>query len=150
MKYIAIALLITVSLGSCKKDSNPSEIPFEGYWELRSTFGFAGLWEYEPGNGDIVYFDGSSFKHFRKDQPVVAGTYGIVEDNTVEESVGLVFDEGRFSRRIAFVMDDLHYWSGKVFFEQRGDKLELISGYFPLDSGSRFIYRKIADPGQPD
>lgn len=143
MKYIrsiAIFLLLLTLFSSCKKHDS-KEIPFEGYWELRSSVGFI-VTHYEPNKGNVLYFAREEYKVYDKGMLADEGTYTIIDDNTLEESVGLV-SNGQFLKRISFIDSSIPWYHNKIFFEHKGDELIIVGGYFPNDAGVRLIYRKI-------
>jgi hypothetical protein len=136
----AMGLMILFS--SCKKDAAGSR-SLIGTWELRQAqTGMIPNIDYPRGNGNMLIFSAASYEKYTNGSLVKTGTYTLVGDDSVEASVGLVVTRGQFKNRIIFDNDLV---SPKTFIEVSHDKLNVLSGYFPLDGGSHLIYEKIED-----
>ena len=116
-----------------------------GTWELRNTVSQIGPVNYLPGNGSTLTFRDSTysianagFTPFTGTNQPDEGTYLITSDSTVVTSVGIEVPEGEFRHRIIPNNDS----SNKIFFEITGNKLVILAGYFPLDSGIQLTYEK--------
>ena len=116
-----------------------------GIWELRQTVSMIGTVNHLPGNGSTLTFRDSTysiansgFTPFAGTNQPDEGTYIITEDSTVVNSVGMEVPEGEFQNRI-FPNNDK---STNIFFEISGNKLVILAGYFPLDSGIQLTYER--------
>jgi len=67
------------------------------------------------------------------------GSYKIVADGTVNDSTGLGYPPGQFSNRLILNGDET---ADKLFYQLEGNKLIVVSGYFPLDLGIEKTYQK--------
>ena len=146
MKYhiltICLAVII-VSFGNCKKDIGNVEINVDslvGSWELRQAQrGMIPTKEYAPKNGNIYKFTNSQYEKYTDGNLVQTGKYQLIRDDSVEKEVGLDVPDGQFTTRIIFDNDSVY---NKTFIEITGNKLTMLSGYFPLDGGSRLVFEK--------
>ncbi|HET7897216.1 MAG TPA: hypothetical protein VFL47_06095 [Flavisolibacter sp.] len=152
MKLVLFVLLVTSMAFSdgCKKDSEAitsiKASTLSGTWELRQLQGGMMPAEtYPAGNGNRLTFTGNKYERYRNGSLEKRGTFALVMDTTVKESVGLQLPAGQFTTRIIYD-DDVN--ATKVFIDLQQDKLHLLSGFFPTDGGSRLEYEKIADTQQ--
>jgi hypothetical protein len=95
--------------------------------------------DYAPKNGNIYKFTDSLYEKYTDGNLVKRGKYQLIRDNSVEKEVGIDVPDGHFTTRIIF---DGDFVFSKTFIHVTGNKLTFLSGYFPLDSGSRLIYEK--------
>jgi hypothetical protein len=110
-----------------------------GTWELtEAQNGMMPNAIFPPGNGTQYVFTETAFEQYRDKQLVRKGSYRLVLDTSVSATVGLVLPGGEFPHRIIFDNDTTE----KTFIDVRGNKLTLISGYFPVDSGTRQTFTK--------
>lgn len=115
-----------------------------GTWELRKTSGAMNpaVSEYPAGNGHILTFTDNDYGIYVNGQLTKSGTYTIVNDSTVSETVYLQFPAGRFPNRIVY---DNDYGAGKVFMEISNNRLVFISGNYAVDGGHSEEYERVAD-----
>jgi hypothetical protein len=143
MKYFIVTIClaaIIVFFGSCKKDRTMS-ISIIGTWELRQAQnGMIPTIDYSPGNGNILIFSESGYEKYTNGNLIKSGHYTLVRDVSAEAVVGLVIPSGQFTNRIIF---DTDFASSKTFIEVSNNRLTLLSGFFPLDSGSNTSYERI-------
>jgi len=143
MKYFIVTIClaaIIVFSGSCKKDVANS-ISIIGTWELRQAQnGMIPTIDYSPGNGNILIFSESGYEKYANGNLIKSGHYTLVRDVSVEAVVGLVVPSGQFTNRIIF---DTDFASSKIFIEVSNNRLNLLSGFFPLDGGSNVLYERI-------
>jgi hypothetical protein len=143
---ICFATLSFGLLAGCRKEDVPKEnIDFEaalvGSWELRHT---SSAWlpagtNHAAGNGNLIKFTNSTYEKYTDGQLVKSGTYSVIKDSTVEESVCLTFPEDPFTHRIIY---DNDYSATKEFIEIVGNKLTFISGCYAVDAGHSSVYEK--------
>ena len=114
----------------------------KGSWELREISGMI-VTNYTKGNGNILHFEDSTYQHYRNGTIIKSGSYHLVKDTTVSTSTGLAITPGQFTHRIVF---DNDLTEQKKFFEVYENKLVLLSGFFPVDAGSRSTYEKQTTP----
>ena len=150
MKYYLLHVwMIGLILGfaSCKKDSQSVDknIPsyLKGTWELRKRISSIPTINYPEGNGNKLEFTGTSYKRYTDGQLAKTGTYTIVADGSVTQSVCLVIGDGQFKNRIIF---DGENTGTKIFLNVTGDQLEFISGCFAVDAGSSVLYARVKTP----
>lgn len=112
-----------------------------GTWELSKTTGAMNPQPslYPAGNGNLLKFTASGYEMYQNGVLVKTGTYAIIKDLTVSESVCLVFDAGRFTDRIVY---DGDYNAQKVFLEMTNKKINFISGCYAYDAGHTMEYTK--------
>jgi hypothetical protein len=111
-----------------------------GTWELREEQG--GMMPsktYVPGNGTYLIFTDTNYERYNNGIMIRSGKYSIVKDSTFYKEVGLVMPDGEYTNRIIFENDPA---SSKIFFQISGEELTFLSGYFPVDAGSRMMYVK--------
>ena len=145
MKLFFWILLAGLSFNGCKKTSvrqvNELTASLVGKWELQEEqIGMTPVKNYAPGNGNRLEFTDSTYKKFSKEILTTSGKYTVVSDNTVLEETGLVLTPGEFNNRIIFDKDTI---ATKIFLNITKDKLILLSGFFPVDGGSRTIYQRM-------
>jgi hypothetical protein len=110
-----------------------------GTWELREAQnGMMPVKQQAPGNGNLFNFTADSFEQYEEGVIVRRGRYSLERDTTASAAVGLELPTGQFNHRIIFEGDT----TDKTFIYQRGDSLEMVSGFFPVDAGSRRIFIK--------
>jgi len=145
----AIAFLMIAQPG-CKRDNtgqdkegkfNSVSTAIIGTWELSKTTGAMNPNPtiYTSGNGNLLKFTASGYEKYQNGVLVKTGTYTIVQDLTVSESVCLNFDAGRYTDRIIYDNDNS---SPKQFFEISNNKLNFIAGCYAYDAGHTMEYQK--------
>lgn len=144
MKIFLFILLAGISGFNCRKGNvdqiNELTASLVGNWELlEEQVGMTPVKNYAPGNGNRLEFTRTTYKRFSKGILMMSGNYTIVSDNTVLEETGLVLPDGEFDNRIIFNKDTI---ATKTFINITKDKLTLLSGFFPVDGGSRIIYQR--------
>ena len=138
---IAFGTLISL-FSACGKNkgANNDEGSIIGGWELRQvSAGMAVARDLPPGNGNILKFTGSNYESYTDGQLVKSGTYALISDTTVQESVCLVLPATEFRTRIVY---DGDYQATKEFIQITGNKLSIISGCFAVDAGHRRDYER--------
>ena len=137
MKQIVILIFSAGCLifTACRKKENDSS-SIMGTWELTKISGQI-IIDYPPGNGTKWKFTGSNYEFYRNDTLEKSGTYALISDNTVSESVCLVIPAGQYSERIVY---DNRSDSTKVFIQVSGNKLSMIAGCYAYDGGSTQEY----------
>lgn len=122
---IALILMVFTSVSCDKEERLQSRL--EGTWELRHIEGgyrpANSPSDYEPGNGNILKFDGNKFQYKYGTNPIINGTYTIIE-----EEVDLNGD--KLSYKIDFQSDQN---LGDPFFKISGGKLSLYYGHIAAD-----------------
>ncbi|NTS39741.1 hypothetical protein HRG84_02385 [Flavisolibacter sp. BT320] len=134
-----------VVLAACNRkvatESNAAPL-LTGTWELREDQrGMMPTRQHEPGSGTRYQFTQTDYEYFVEGALDKKGTYKVEADPTVEKEVGLQLPAGQFTHRIVFDDDTT---ATKTFFRVAGDTLVFLSGFFPVDGGSRFTYLKIS------
>ena len=139
MKKISAIILILVCffLISCKKGNinNQSVI---ATWELYKVSGQTTI-NYPSGNGTKWKLTESTYEFYVNNILEKTGTYSLVNDPTVSQSVCLVFPANQFKHRIIF---DNRSDSIKVFIDVAGDTMSMVSGCFANDGGSLQRYTR--------
>ena len=87
--YLVLFILPLANWG-CKKNANQGSGSIAGTWELRTISGGMTT-QYAAGNGNIVAFAGTSYKIYKSGQVIKSGQFSVVQDDSVETSVCLVF-----------------------------------------------------------
>ena len=140
---ICVGTMITV-LACCKNDSiekNKEENTIVGTWELRQAqTGMMPTVNYNPGNGNILKYTDVNYEMFTNGVLTKSGTFVLVNDTTAQATVGIVVTAGQFTDRIVY---DNDLTAPKKFLQVVNNKLTFLSGYFPLDYGSKTIYERI-------
>jgi hypothetical protein len=142
MKQFSFILVVIISLMAtgCRKNSRQNTSLY-GTWELRGVQGGMSPYQtYAAGNGNTLSFSQSIYQKTQNNTIVQQGDYTIVNDNSVQQTVGLVEPGGQFQQRIQF--NNLP--NPKTFFQIEGNQLKLLSGFFPFDGGSYLVYEKIS------
>lgn len=138
-KSAFLILIVALLIAGCQKKSIQSK-SLSGTWELRELqAGMTPTITYTGGDGNRLIFSASTYKKFKDNVEVSSGKYSVIKDNSVKETVGLVVPEGQFRQRINFENGP------SAFFQVSGNKLTLLSGFFPTDGGSRAVYEKASD-----
>ena len=138
-----ICLIVTsLTFYTCQKNNIDQEINYPdalvGEWELQEVqAGMTPVINYEPGNGNRLEFKNKTYKKFSEGILTSSGNYTVVLDTSALEEIGLVLTPGEFENRIIFDRDTA---SSKIFLNISNDQLTLLSGYFPLDAGSKIVY----------
>ena len=140
--WIGLASCLVWIACSSKKEitsETSGALNLTGTWELRQAQnGMMPTASYEKGNGSFFRFTPSTFEEYNNDSLTRSGNYSIERDTTVSASVGLMLPPGQFAYRIIFEKDTTE----KTFIDLRGDTLEMIRGFFPVDAGSRRMFVK--------
>lgn len=148
MKMLLLTTLLWMvipGIQSCQKDNTADGTDIAGAiigtWELRQTSGGLGTQvnDYPPGNGNMIKFTNTRYENYENGVLVKSGTYTVIDDASVNESVCLEFAEGQFTHRIIY---DNNYNDTRVFVEIVQNKLNFISGCYSLDAGYSSIYEK--------
>jgi hypothetical protein len=135
---------VLVACSSKKEAAKESAdaINLTGTWELRKAQnGMMPTAQHAPGNGNFFRFTPTTFEQYNNGALVRSGSYSLDRDTTVSASVGLELPKGQFDHRILFEKDTTE----KTFIDLRGDTLEMITGFFPVDAGSRRVFVKSED-----
>ncbi|TKK66653.1 hypothetical protein FC093_16590 [Ilyomonas limi] len=148
MKYFIVIIClgaISIFWGSCKKDVGTNAVisatSIIGTWELRQAQnGMIPTVTYPAGNGNTFKFSDSTYEKYSSGSLIASGHYILIRDTSVETEVGLLIPPGQFTNRIIF---DSDFTSRKTFIDVSNNKLTFLSGYFPLDSGSNILYKRI-------
>jgi len=124
---LKIALILMVfTFVSCDKEER-LQSKLEGTWELRHIEGgyrpANSPSDYEPGNGNILIFDGNKFQYKHGVQAAINGTYTVIKEETEVNGEKL-------SHKIVFQSDQN---IGDPFFKISGDKLRLYYGHIAAD-----------------
>lgn len=148
IKQVAVLCLLLILAGfACtgKKEmaNEPStSVSLTGTWELRQAqAGMMPTAEYSAGNGNRWQFTDATFQHYTDGTLSGSGSYQLVPDTTASASVGLELPPRQFKHRLILKGDTTE----KTFIDLRGDTLEMISGFFPVDAGSRKVFIKTND-----
>jgi hypothetical protein len=122
---IALILMVITSVSCDKEERLQSKL--EGTWELRHIEGgyrpANSPSDYEPGNGNILKFDGNKFQYKYGTNPAINGTYTIIEEETNVNGDNL-------SHKIDFQSDQN---IGDPYFKISGGKLSLYYGHIAAD-----------------
>lgn len=143
------AVLVVVIVVACKSQlkngkSEDASPDLAGTWELREAQnGMIPTVQHAAGNGNRWQFSGNNFEQFADGNRVRQGSFTLVADSTVSASVGLELPVTAFTHRIIFTGDTTE----KTFVHLRGDTMEMVSGFFPVDAGSRQVYVRMAGKG---
>lgn len=135
---------IIISFSCCIKQRAAEEtggsLVIIGTWELKhAQNGMSPEINYPSGNGNMLKFADSTYERFTNNTLVKSGHYIIIKDSSVVQEVGLNIPFGQFTNRIIF---DNEFSTRKTFIHVLNDTLTLLSGFFPLDAGSRMSYQK--------
>jgi hypothetical protein len=136
-----LVLLVLVSCSSKQKMANEASSMFDltGTWELREAQnGMMPNTTYAAGNGNYFTFTATTFEEYRDGSLARKGSYTLVPDTTASETVGLELPKGQFTHRIVFAGDTTE----KTFVHLRGREMTLVTGFFPVDSGSKQTFAK--------
>ena len=140
MKFLSMILGIITVFSGCEKEGVIDKSSLIGTWELRQQqAGMIPTADYPSGNGALLTFTETEYRHYKNGSLLKSGTYELVKDTTVSESVGLVIPPGQYTTRIIY---DNNTAAPKTFIDLREGKLYLVSGFFPLDSGVSQVYEK--------
>lgn len=142
---ILLAGCITLALHACKKDKgkgNDTPNDLAGAWELAESSAamLPGVKTYAPGNGNTISFEDGRYARYANGQLIKEGTYTIVEDDTVEESVCLVNLKDKYTQRLDL---DANNGGTKTFIYINDGQLSMIAGCYALDGGHKEVYRRI-------
>jgi hypothetical protein len=146
MRKITAALLMIAFIGlvSCKKASTNVDVAAAliGNWELTQIAGaMLAPVNYAPGNGNMYKFTSENhYELYQQGQLTKEGTYQIVADATVKESVCLTLAADQYTNRIVFNND---YSATKVFLQIESNTLTFISGCYAVDAGHSSTYRRL-------
>jgi len=111
----------------------------QGSWEMREQVSSMRT-TYSAGNGNRLQFADATYQKFEAGTLVQSGQYKIIADSTASREVGLELNRGEFTHRVIFDNDTS---SPKTFFQITGNKLILLSGFFPSDTGVQTTYEKV-------
>ena len=146
MRYFALALIffesfLFLSCSSKQKMTIDSSTTLDltGTWELREAQnGMMPNTTYAAGNGNYLTFTTTTFEEYRDGKLARKGSYTLVPDTKASETVGLELPKGQFTHRIVFAGDTTE----KTFVHVRGREMTLVTGFFPVDSGSKQTFAK--------
>jgi len=133
---IGLSFLLIFFAGCQKREENRSTT-LDGAWELRQIRGNLTL-NFEPGNGNVLKFNGSHYEVSSNGQITSSGTYEVVPDLTAETELGISITGGQYVNRIIFEDST----DSKIFYQLSGNKLTFGKGFFPLDWGSFTEYAR--------
>ncbi|MES2647284.1 MAG: hypothetical protein V4717_10435 [Bacteroidota bacterium] len=143
---IIIACMLSIILNSCQKPAAKtlsSKNRIIGKWELvQAQNGMTPTISYPNNNGHLLVFSDSTFEQYEGNQVIKKGNYVILVDTTVIKEVGLEIEKGKFTNRIVY---NNEYAAPKTFVHISESELTFLSGFFPLDSGSKMVYKRIDD-----
>ena len=143
---VVFAAVTIVSFTACQKqeavEKSRVATSLIGSWELRAMQGgmLPGK-ELAPGNGAVLQFTATHYTKYENNTVVETGTYSLVQDSTVSETVGLQMPAGKFAYHIVLKNDANQR---PTFIDLEDDKLSLVTGYFPLDYGVLKQYVRIS------
>ncbi|MDP2413245.1 hypothetical protein [Daejeonella sp.] len=122
---IALIFIVFTSVSCDKEERLQSKL--EGTWELRHIEGgyrpANSPSDYEPGNGNILKFDGNKFQQKYGTNPAINGTYTIIEEEAEVNGEKL-------SHKIDFQSDQNVI---DLYFKISGGKLSLYYGHIAAD-----------------
>lgn len=142
MKQFSFILVVIVGLiaTGCRKNGRQNTSLY-GTWELRGVqSGMIPYQTFAPGNGNTLSFSQTTYQKTQNNTIVQQGDYTVVNDKSVQQTVGLAEPSGQYQQRIQF--NNLP--NPKTFFQIEGNQLKLLSGFFPVDGGSYLVYEKIS------
>lgn len=134
-------LILFISCSSKQKMANESSsaLDLTGTWELKEAQnGMMPNRTYPAGNGSYFTFTANTFEEHRDGSLVRKGNYTLVPDTTASATVGLELPKAQFMHRIVFAGNTTE----KTFIDVRGNEMTLVSGFFPVDSGSKQTFAK--------
>jgi hypothetical protein len=139
---LPLVLMCACSDKKLTSGETPANQTLVGSWELREAQnGMMPTATYPPGNGSRWAFTENTFEEFREGTRVRNGSYTLVADASVSETVGLELPSGQFTHRLVFNQDTTE----KPFIHLRADTLEMVQGFFPVDAGSRQVFVKVRE-----
>lgn len=139
--FLGVILFLLISCGKKTIAEKPfAKAALAGTWELReSQNGMMPTTQHAPGNGSRFHFTETTYEQYQAGSLVKSGGYEVVRDTTVQTEVGLDLPAGQFTHRLVLANDPA---ATKIFMEIEGNKLTLLSGFFPTDGGSRQTFEK--------
>ena len=139
--FCLVLFILPLVNWSCKKNANQGSGSVAGTWELRAISGgmSPGSIQYAAGNGNIVAFAGTSYKIYKGGQVIKSGQFSVVQDDSVETSVCLVFPKGEYTSRVVYADSS----TTKIFYQVKGDKLTFYSGCYAYDAGHSEVYQRV-------
>ena len=137
---LIIGALITLSL-SCKKSGLSSVASsLKGTWQLHeSQVSIMPDSVYPPGNGNMLSFDGISYKIFSKGQLIRRGTYEIVSYGPSDGSFCSMVPAGQSGNRIVYDKDNTRVMNIKV----SDTELDTEAGCAAVDGQSHQKYWRV-------
>ena len=135
---IMVIIFIGCSSNSAVKSSEPKQ-EIQGSWEMREQVSSMRT-TYPAGNGNRLQFADDAYQKFENGALVQSGAYKIISDSTASREVGLELKPGEFNQAIIFDNDTS---APKTFFQITGNKLVLLSGFFPSDAGVQTTYERV-------
>lgn len=122
---IALIFIMITSVSCAKEERLQSKL--EGSWELRHIEGgyipVNSPVDYEPGNGNILKFEGNKFQQLSGTQPGISGTYIIIKEEAKLSGENLSYKINLQSDKNLI----------DPFFKISGGKLMLYVGDIPAD-----------------
>ena len=146
MRYLLLAIIFMAFAG-CKKQGASNEDgengSLIGNWELYRTFGgMMPTTTYNPGNGNLLRFDSTTYQMIRGGQIVLQGTYQLKTDSLTDVNSCALLPP-RSSAPNWIVADSS---TGlRTFYEINGNTLTTTSGCIPADGGGSIYKRKAGE-----
>lgn len=136
MKQLVIVIGVACFIfTACRKKETESS-SLSGTWELTKISGQV-IIDYPPGNGTKWKFTETNYEFYRNDTLRKSGTFTLVNDGSVSESVCLTIPANEYKQRIIY---NSQSDSVKVFIQVSGNRLSMISGCYANDGGSTQEY----------
>ena len=135
---IMVIIFISCSSNSAVKSSDTKQ-EIQGSWEMREQVSSMRT-TYPAGNGNRLQFADGKYQKFEEGTLMQSGQYKIIPDSTASREVGLELKPGEFNQAIIFDNDTS---VPKTFFQITGNKLVLLSGFFPSDAGVQTTYERV-------
>ena len=139
---ICLVLMMLVFMGCSSNPGKKSSVlmkEIEGTWEMREQVSSMRN-TYPAGNGNRLQFADDTYQKFKDGALLQSGQYKIIPDSTASREVGLELKPGEFNHALIFDNDTS---IPKTFFQITGNKLILLSGFFPSDAGVQTTYEKV-------
>ena len=135
---IMVIIFIGCSSNSAVKSSDTKQ-EIQGSWEMREQVSSMRT-TYPAGNGNRLQFANGKYQRFEEGALMQSGLYKIIPDSTASREVGLELKPGEFNHALIFDNDTS---APKTFFQITGNKLVLLSGFFPSDAGVQTTYERV-------
>lgn len=148
MKHIVVlSICLCISIifwAGCKKNQRQDKevaSSIIGNWELRKTTAAMNpvARTYSAGNGNLLKFIDNRYEKYVNGVLDKSGTYVIVDDATVEQSICLEIPADQYTHRIVYDNDNT---APKEFIEIINNTLYFISGCYAVDAGHTAEFQK--------